>query len=259
MNKETIKRIRLIYSIAVGISAVIAGVCLIAACLGIYYAGGDEPYSRQIVAESFSQIAAPVYLCLVLVIGGFLLDFALPADNKKIKAEKNDRQTLDRLLAKRNLEICAPSLRAQIEKLRKTRKLYCCIGAALLAVCSILFLLYGANPANFHQSQINTSMVNAMWVMLPCLAVPFGWTVFTAYAHRASLRKEIDLVRQISVDPNAKAAPQTAKDPAAAIATVRWVLVAAAIVLLVYGYYAGGTADVLTKAVNICTECVGLG
>jgi len=40
---------------------------------------------------------------------------------------------------------------------------------------------------------------------------------------------------------------------------VRCVLVCAAVVLLVYGYLAGGTADVLTKAINICTECVGLG
>ncbi|MBE6563056.1 MAG: thioredoxin [Ruminococcaceae bacterium] len=28
---------------------------------------------------------------------------------------------------------------------------------------------------------------------------------------------------------------------------------------LIYGAIAGGTADVLTKAVNICTECIGLG
>ncbi|MBO5767765.1 MAG: thioredoxin [Clostridia bacterium] len=32
-----------------------------------------------------------------------------------------------------------------------------------------------------------------------------------------------------------------------------------ALFLLVYGYIIGGTADVLTKAVNICTECIGLG
>ncbi|MBQ8580085.1 MAG: thioredoxin [Oscillospiraceae bacterium] len=29
--------------------------------------------------------------------------------------------------------------------------------------------------------------------------------------------------------------------------------------MIAYGAAAGGTADVLTKAVNICTECVGLG
>ena len=32
-----------------------------------------------------------------------------------------------------------------------------------------------------------------------------------------------------------------------------------ALAILIFGFFAGGTADVLTKAVNICTECVGLG
>ncbi|MBR2311262.1 MAG: thioredoxin [Oscillospiraceae bacterium] len=32
-----------------------------------------------------------------------------------------------------------------------------------------------------------------------------------------------------------------------------------AVVCILVGYFSGGTEDVLTKAVNICTECVGLG
>ncbi len=37
------------------------------------------------------------------------------------------------------------------------------------------------------------------------------------------------------------------------------ILVCLAAVLILFGFFTGGTADVLTKAVNICTECVGLG
>lgn len=40
---------------------------------------------------------------------------------------------------------------------------------------------------------------------------------------------------------------------------IQWSVLCAAVVSLVYGFIAGGTADVLAKAVNICTECVGLG
>ncbi|MBE5939024.1 MAG: thioredoxin [Lachnospiraceae bacterium] len=29
--------------------------------------------------------------------------------------------------------------------------------------------------------------------------------------------------------------------------------------LLIFGFISGGTADVITKAINICTECIGLG
>ena len=36
-------------------------------------------------------------------------------------------------------------------------------------------------------------------------------------------------------------------------------VVSAAVILALVGFFTGGTVDVLTKAVNICTECVGLG
>ena len=40
---------------------------------------------------------------------------------------------------------------------------------------------------------------------------------------------------------------------------VRFALLFIGVGILIYGYFAGGTADVLTKAINICTECIGLG
>ncbi|MBQ9859332.1 MAG: thioredoxin [Clostridia bacterium] len=40
---------------------------------------------------------------------------------------------------------------------------------------------------------------------------------------------------------------------------VRLALLAVGLFLLIYGFATGGIADVLTKAVNICTECIGLG
>ncbi len=42
-------------------------------------------------------------------------------------------------------------------------------------------------------------------------------------------------------------------------AVIRTVILCLALAALAYGYFTGGTVDVLTKAVNICTECVGLG
>ncbi|MBP3451179.1 MAG: thioredoxin [Agathobacter sp.] len=33
----------------------------------------------------------------------------------------------------------------------------------------------------------------------------------------------------------------------------------ASLILVVYGFLNGGTVDVLAKAINICTECIGLG
>ena len=39
----------------------------------------------------------------------------------------------------------------------------------------------------------------------------------------------------------------------------RGVISSVAVVLIIVGYFDGGAADILQKAINICTECIGLG
>ena len=41
--------------------------------------------------------------------------------------------------------------------------------------------------------------------------------------------------------------------------SVRLLLLAVAVVFIVLGVMNGGLRDVLVKAINICTECIGLG
>ncbi len=257
MNPNAIGRIRLICGILISLLSLVAGACLIAACLGIYLSGGEQLYTPEKVAEHFASIALWVYLFIAAVIAGFVLDFFLPASGKKIKAEKNLPATLDRLLSKRNLDTCDSTLKAQIAALETGRRRDKIITLAVLGVCSVGFLLYGANPANFHQSQINASMARAVVILLCCLAPAFGCALGAHYRGKASLQKEIDLVKQI---PAGDPVPQCPKQDRAKILTaLRWVLLCAAVVILLYGFFSGGTADVLTKAKNICTECVGLG
>lgn len=257
MNKTTNRRIRFVYGIVLSAAAVVACVCLIYACLGIYFSGGEQIYTPEKVHQAFSLIAVPVYICLALVIAGLILDFSLPATDEKRKPEKNLRATLDRLLCKRDLDSCDPTLKAEIEKQRNCRKRDSLISLVLLAAGSIVFLVYACNPHNFHSSEINASMLRAFSILLACLVIPFGFSVFAAYHAKSSLQKEIDLVKQIPAGTEVQ--PPQKKASVNPLVLVRCALVCVAVALLVYGFLAGGTADVLTKAKNICTECVGLG
>lgn len=258
MKKETIKYIRLIYGIVLGVMTVVAGICLIAACIGIYRSGGEQIYTAEKVTLAFSEISGPVYWCLAMIVLGFILDFALPNTDKKRKPEKNYAAILERLLAKRDLDTCADETKQAIGKERALRRRDSIVCLVLLAVCSAGFLIYGVNPANFHQSEINGSMVKAVAILFGCLAVPFGFSIFAAYRSKASLKREIELVKTI---PAGEKKVSSSPAPAAnrGLMVARCVVLSAAIVLVVYGFFAGGTADVLTKAINICTECVGLG
>lgn len=255
MTKERCTRIRLVYGVIQSLSIAAAAVCLMVACVSIYRQG-NHPFSREAVAEVFSGIAVPIYLCLALILGGFLLDLFLPGDAAKPKMKKQTELILRRLQRKADLDTCDESLRSAILAQRSRRAKHRKIRTIVLILASVLFLTYGANPNNFHQSEINSSMARAMLVMLPCLAPCFGYALFVERASGASMEQEIELLKKIAPS-GSKYEPEAApvRNPRA----VRTVILAVGIAFLIYGFLAGGTVDVLTKAINICTECVGLG
>lgn len=258
MTKEIIKRIHFLYGIVVSIATAIAGICLMAACYGIY-TSGDKPFSREAVAAAFSPIAFPVYLCLILVIIGLLLDFFLPAEAKKIKSPKQTNVILRKLQAKTDLTQCDEQLRSSIEAQRKERKVTHILSIIVKLVAAFVFLSHALDSSNFHQSQINHSMIRAMWVLLPCLIVVFIDALFTVHHCAGSMEKEISLLKQAPAEAKIAPAATTRRDCAKVMTAARCIIIGIAVIILVYGFCAGGTADVLTKAINICTECVGLG
>lgn len=256
MTQQTSARIRLIYGAVQSASIAAAAVCLMHACVSIYRMG-DHPFSREAVAAAFGPIALPIYLCLGLVLGGFLLDLVLPADSAKLKAKRNTAPILRRLQAKADLDACGEELRSSILAERKRRTNHKRIRTVLLIVCAAIFLCYGANPANFHTSQINSSMAKAMYVLLPCLIPCFIWYLYTEHAAVSSMEQEIELLKQAA--PAAAKAVSSVKESGKHVRTIQTVILVLGIACLIFGFATGGTVDVLTKAINICTECVGLG
>ncbi len=257
MNNKTAKIIRLVYGSLVGLSAIAAGICLIAGCLSIYHSGGDQIYTAQKVAEAFAPIAPVVYLALALAIGSFILDFVLPLEKRKAKPEKDHQAQLNRLLEKRDITQGDPAVLQGILKAENTRRLHWLISILLLAAGSVLFLIIGVIGQTWETGDSTTPMTQAVYILLPCLAVPFGYAVFSAYYNKVSLQRQIDLVKQLPVVEKSSAA--AAGNGGRAVQIARVVICFAALTLLIYGFLSGGTADVITKAVNICTECVGLG
>lgn len=247
----TKKRIHILYTIVLSAALVVAGICLMCACLGIYHSG-DRPFTPEAVAAAFSTIAWPVYICLALVAGGFVLDGFWGLDKKKTVPEKQYAAILSKLHAKADVRT-APVVAEQ-----KKRRLHKVITLVLLAAGSLVFLVFGFDPKTFTLDNATGAMVQAIYWLLPCMAVPFGYAVFTACYSRKSMQREIDLVKQ-AIAEGAPAPMAVAPKKTCSLGFVRWALLGVAVVLLVYGFFAGGTQDVLTKAVNICTECVGLG
>ncbi len=257
MNETTARRIRLIYGAVLGVSLVYAGICLMVACWGIYTSGGAQTYTPEKVAAAFAPIALPVYLSLVLALGGFILDLALPETAGGLKIEKNRALIRSRLLAGADLDSAEPALRASIEAEPRARKCHAVVSAVLLAVGTAAFLCYALDGSNLSSQDITGSIVRAMYRLIPCMLLPFAYSIFAAYHSRRSLDREIALLKQVK--KAAAPAPLPAKPADSWVPAVRCGLLAVGAFLLIYGFFTGGWADVMTKAVNICTECVGLG
>ena len=253
-----IKRIRLIYGIVLSIALIAAGACLMWACWQVYSSGGEQIYTAEKIAAAFAPIAICVYAALALTLGGFILHMILPLEKEKRKVEKNYSLMLQKLHEKNDLSACGDKkLVAAIEKEPKLRQLFGNLSLAVLGVSAIIFLCYALNGKHFHDSQITESLIASMWVLIPCLAIPFGFAVFTAYYQKASIQKELKLMQMVAAPKKTEPTPEG--KPCKFWTILPYCLLAVAVCLVVLGVWGNGFADVLTKAVNICRECVGLG
>jgi len=94
MTKENMARLHRTYNILFSVVLVIAGICLIAGCLCIYFSG-DHPFSREVVASTFSGIAFPVYLCIVMTVINIIWEVISPTDAKKNPSKKINRKSIE--------------------------------------------------------------------------------------------------------------------------------------------------------------------
>ena len=259
MTEKSKKAVRLAYHIAVTVALVTAGVLLMAACLAIYRSGpnpGDQPFTREVVAAHFAPIALPVWIAVGVAVLGFILHPLLP-DAPAPKADMT-AAFCRRMAARTDLTACPADLRAAVEKERRLRTLHSRVAWGLLLAGAAAFLCYALNVDHFDKSAITPAMTAAMWVLLPCMGVPFAYGVFAAYFRRGSYKRELGLLKQA---PAEAVSPAPAPVPFAErwVRVARYAVLTVAVAAILIGWIGDGWMDVLTKAINICTECIGLG
>ena len=145
MAKNTKFNFFYLYKILLTVSIIVSGICLICGCAYIFFSGNG--YSREIVAKTFSKIALPIFICLILLLCSIIVELFNNKDKKKYKFYK---------------------------------------------------------PENFKQNNEPKISTKSLFI-------------------------------------------------------IKVIIISLGIVSLILGAVFGGFADVLTKAVNICTECIGLG
>lgn len=158
-------------------------------------------------------------------------------------------------LMKRRIATLPPE--AQAEEKRR-RQMAWLAGAGVL-VCALGAMVYLLNGANFTSWELEGVMGQMLLHVSPWVVIAFALLLVMTYARSRSVKREIALLKGAPKASPAGDAQDAPKAPGRVSPIVYVLLYAAAAAFIVLGVMNGGLRDVLVKAINICTECIGLG
>ena len=260
MSDKLKKRIHLIYGTVLSSLLILTGVLLMASCVSVYKLG-DRPFTSENISSAFSKIAIPVWVTVGAVITGAVLQLLLPAVDSKPKALRDKKVILSRLQEKLDIQSCHRETIRAINKEQKLRAVLRTVAVILCVISALPAVLYSFNFNNFNEN-LNASVIAACVWVLPCSFIIMGVCIVLTYLENASYNRQITFVKAALAESKGTGTSQASPRRRAnfkILVGFRIALAVAALVFIVMGIFNGGMADVLTKAVNICTECIGLG
>ena len=220
---------------------------------GISYENMDENgvyieniYTREKVASRLNGLAPLFGVWAVLAVAA-----AAAAPYAKLPSPpQTEPENRLRLLKARRSSL--PEEAMKEERLRKRLRIAAVIASALCAAYPAAHLLNGSNFTSWDLEPVLGGLLAAV---LPWTAAAFIIISVISLLCARSIGREIALIRVLPAVP----APKPVERHVFPKNAVRIALYAAAVLLIVSGVLNGGMRDVLVKAINICTECIGLG
>lgn len=271
ITREKGKRVVKAFGVFVGVWIALVGALFIVQALRIFSLG-DEPYTASIIHKYYLQIALPVWVMIVTVIANAVLGFVFPQE-EKIKPYRDVKKTLLQLSLRTN--------ETEETKNKKLQRCIACVACTLIGVaCAVAAVLYLVSnrykpktTAGFFASHEEAERIICAlpWIVFGLLAF-----IATTYFSESTRKKEIEILKaQIVQNAKTGVKVETKEKPLSFeekicqkmpfLTSNGWLLgwrIALGIVgvaLVIIGVWNGGMADVFHKAINICTQCIGLG
>lgn len=260
MSKKALQSIRIIYSIVLSLMLIVTGILLMIACVNIYKIG-NRPFTVANISAAFAKIALPVWSTVALAVIGLIAMPFLPDEKRHVKAIKEKKSTLALLQKKLNVDACDENTLKLIKKEQKTHTVLQISAIAIVCAVAIPAVIYTFNFNNY-SADYNASVIAACLWILPCSFVAMGVAIAFMYLENASVERQIKHVKTAIAQTKTTLPAGGAEEHRShvkLITGIRIALIVIAIALIVAGILNGGMADVLSKATNICTECIGLG
>lgn len=280
MQEKTCKTVRLCYGIALSLMTAVTGALFIWQTLDVYLSGGSRPFTREIVIERLNRIAPAFWIWVVMVAVGFIIweVFAVSCKRAPLKDDCYALRRLKKRMPQKVGESGLASLKAV--KRGELINLIVKLCAAALCLAGVAYgIAYLATASNFPKTDVNGEMLNMAAHLAPCvfaaLLILCGVTLYLSL----SAKKQLPHVKQIIAsakadEKNGVEAIYVTGNTAVADLYGRWkalsnhkyfilgvriAIAVFAVTFIILGIVNGNMRAILIKAINICTECIGLG
>ena len=280
MKEKTCKSVRLGYGTMLGVFTVVVGALFIWQVLEVYnapappdYGDSWHPFSWESVNTALSKIQLFFWLWVALIVVGFVLWEVFPVKERTRKICPD----LQYARIKNRLPATAPEgLQAEFESVTGANRIIFALKAAawsLFAVAVVYTVVYLSIPSNFPGENVTHEMLNMAKHVFPCvfagLIVVCCAGIYEKYTVKSILPKAQKLVRG-GKEAGVEVAGATVTDRLSqafeafwnnrtALLVVRIAVGVLAVAFIIWGALNGSARSVFIKAINICTECIGLG
>ncbi len=258
MKKESIYKI---IKYVTAFFSIIMIICFIIQLARVYFGDLSPMYSRDIVGKYLLQILPIIILWIISIICGFVYSLIVK-EKKHIYVKTTNEAMLKILEANFKDDISRNEEYKALEKCHKKMKIALIISLVIYAICLIMISLYLFNPAHFlYDGNINGQMLDLLintspWLIISLITI----IVYTYYVDYESKNGVVYAKAIIKNEGRSKIIKfKKIRNEKLIINIIRTCIIVIAIVFIIVGVVAGGPQRVYQKAINICTECIGLG
>lgn len=274
MEKQTVtvdvkQRMQRVFATLTAILSVLVGAAYIVAACHIYFTGGSDPYSRERVGEYLTYLSVPSIVLILSVIATAIASLSEP--ERRLTVDFDAVYLLKRARKRTPTHRLDKHTQGIAMAEQKKRTVYASVTAVLTLALTAAATVVALDSTRYKNENPTSEVVGALTFILPLCAVAIVIITVCAYLCASSCERELDAhmlaiqEKRFDDDPEPKKSvivrigeALSSKDKVIRLC-VRICIAIAACGLIIFGVLNGGMADVLAKAVKICTECIGLG
>ena len=256
MNKSN--KLDKIFLLVTSFQTIILGIVFIMQVLRIYY-GNNAVFTREICAQYILEILPVIILWVLLIIGSFIYFNITNFKYKNVSKISNVTKQV-------NLERVCPviddeEINSKLLNIKKKNKIAGIVTIAIIVISSVMGLCYLLNIKHFDPTgDLSKQAVEMAIHLMPWVIISFGSFIGYAFYKEFNAKVSCDILREIIKNHGKVIKNVTESKKTKLIKMItQTVILSIAIIFIVIGVINGGADDTLQKAINICTECIGLG